>query len=67
MTTIEAKSLVGWRAIAVFTPYSWETLRKLYRKQLIAAGVVVMRKVGRPPKSRPTAYPHDLANFFSQR
>ena len=66
MTTTETRPLVGWAAIAQVTPYAAETLRKTFRADLIAAGVVIIRLVGRPPQKRPTAYAHDLANFFSR-
>lgn len=59
--------LVGWDAIAAATPYRPDTLRKDYKDALIAAGVVFYRKVGRPPHSRPHAYPHAVMQFFSVR
>lgn len=59
------RPLVGWAAIAQATPYSAETLRKVYARQLKRAGVVVFHMVGRPPRSRPHAYPEALAQFFS--
>jgi len=67
VTVTESRALIGWDAIAEATPYAADTLRKLHRAALIEAGVVVIRWVGRPPKRRPVAYPHELANFFSRR
>jgi hypothetical protein len=61
----EIVPLVGWDAIAKVTPYKPDTLRKLYLAALVKAGVVIYRKVGRPPRRRPHAYPQELVKFFS--
>ena len=58
------KIIVGWDAIAEFTPFSTQTVIKKYGKDMLEKGFVLKSKVGRSKRPRVWAFPALVMKYF---
>ena len=57
--------VVGWDAIAKFTPFSTQTVIKKYRENMMDTGVIFKSKIGRSKRPRVWAFPSQVMKYFT--